>query len=190
MYSPVLSLWLHVEFWLCLGIQTLTPSPSLSLCCPQAAASRPGIKRNSSPPPPPEPMVWLTPVSPLSTACQGLISLPYSRVISWLTVSHSFITSTHSLDHQLQVYWFRSDRLSYTSCYSFILGFSAYSRSSRTFRLFSESMYSVFMTSKCVFFKQHFKHILLLSCDIFWVKLRWKHWFYPLGFDWIVKYDI
>ncbi len=148
MYSPVWTLWLHVEFWLGLGIQTLTSSPSLSLCCPQAAASHPGIKRNSSPPPPPEPMVWLTPGSPLSTACQGLISLPYSRVISWLTVSHSFITSTHSLDHQLQVYWFRSDDWATRRVSRSFLG-SVHTPAQAAHLDCSESMYSVFMTSKC-----------------------------------------
>lgn len=78
---------LHLEFWL---------SHSTLPLCLQAAASRPGIKRNSSPPPQEPSTVWLTSASPLSTACQGLISLPYSRVISWLTVSHSFITLIHA----------------------------------------------------------------------------------------------
>lgn len=80
--------------------------------------SLPGIKRNSSPPFLPEAStVWLTWASPLSTACQGLTSPPYSRVISWLTVSHSFITFTRSRHHQLQVYRFCSVSLIRYKCH-------------------------------------------------------------------------
>ncbi|KAI2651057.1 hypothetical protein H4Q32_019063 [Labeo rohita] len=62
-------------------------SLSISLLSPGGSESSWDKEKLQSPPPPPEPsMVWLTPASPLSTACQGLISLPYSRVISWLTV--------------------------------------------------------------------------------------------------------
>lgn len=50
-YSPVWSLWLHMEFWLCIEIQTLTqPSLSISLLSPGGSESSWDKEKLQSPP--------------------------------------------------------------------------------------------------------------------------------------------